>query len=98
VTHAVSWIPREIASALFGSYANRLAKERRSRVPNRNDVAQSHLRAVEKASRERAQAHEALRRAIVLAHDSGETFVDISRFAGLSAERVRQIATEAKEG
>ena len=55
------------------------------------DVAKSDLSRVMRAARDRAQATERLRVAIVLARDAGETFDDIGRAAGLSRQRVQQI-------
>lgn len=59
-------------------------------------VARAHLKQVERAARKVAQEREALRVAIVLARDAGETFEDIARAAGLSRQRISQIVNERR--
>lgn len=59
-------------------------------------MAQSDLRRVERAARKAAASRDELRVAILLAHDAGETQLDISRAAGLSRARVGQIISESR--
>jgi hypothetical protein len=58
-------------------------------------VAQSDLRRVERAAVKAAEARTELRQAIRLARASGETYEVIGRAAGLSRQRVQQIANES---
>jgi hypothetical protein len=52
-------------------------------------MAKRDLKRVERAACEVEQAREHLGDAIVLPHDSGETFEDIGRAAGISRQRVQ---------
>ena len=54
-------------------------------------VAQKHLREVERLARTAADARAAFVAALVAAHESGETFSDIARAAGITRQRVAQI-------
>lgn len=62
-----------------------------SRRANAEDMAQRDLRRIERAARKVDEARRELRAAIVQARESGETFEDIGRAAGLSRQRVQQI-------
>ena len=55
-------------------------------------MAEKHLRRIEREARRLAEIQAELMRAIILARLSGETYEDIARSAGLTAERIRQIA------
>lgn len=59
-------------------------------------VAQSDLRRVERLARKVAESRDELRDAMVAAHDSGESYRDIARAAGISHQRVAQIITDAR--
>ncbi|MER3405318.1 MAG: hypothetical protein C4289_09310, partial [Chloroflexota bacterium] len=54
-------------------------------------VAQRHLREVERLARKAAEARAALIAAIMAAYESGETYSDIARAAGLTRQRIAQI-------
>jgi DNA-directed RNA polymerase specialized sigma24 family protein len=58
-------------------------------------MAQSDLKRVQRAARKSTAAREELRQAILLARASGETYADIAAAAGLTAQRIQQIAKEA---
>jgi hypothetical protein len=65
-------------------------------MANEQWMAQSDLRLVAKRSREREQAQRSLEDAIRNARASGETYKDIAKVAGLSAQRVWQIVNEPR--
>jgi DNA-directed RNA polymerase specialized sigma24 family protein len=54
------------------------------------------LRRVRSAARRAARAHAELRRAILAAHEAGESYRDIAEYADLSHQRVHQIVAEAR--
>ncbi len=59
-------------------------------------VAQRHLREVERLARKAAEARAAFVAAILAAHNSGETYSDIARAAGVTRQRIAQIVAEAR--
>ncbi len=55
------------------------------------EMAERHLRALERSARNLEKAKEARRVAVQLAYESGESMATIARHVGLSEARVRQI-------
>lgn len=49
-----------------------------------------------RAARKATQARHELRTAILLARDSGETYADIAAAAGVTPQRIQQIAKESR--
>ncbi len=58
---------------------------------NKFHMSQSDLRRVERAAAKSKKTRDELRAAILQARESGETFADIARSAGLSPQRIQQI-------
>ena len=68
-------------------------------IDNRWRMAQADLRRVASAARKLERVKGELREAIRLARESGETYRDIGKAAGLSHTRILQIVREGeKEG
>jgi len=63
-------------------------------LANRLGMAQADLRRIERASERLERSREELLVAILNARDSGESFRDIARAAGMSHQRVHQIVRE----
>lgn len=61
-------------------------------VGEHGDMAQADLRRIARIVAKIAECQDELREAIIAAHASGETYRDIARAAGLSHQRVWQIA------
>ena len=59
-----------------------------------DDMAREELQRVARASRNVDEAREELFACIIAAHESGETLRDIAKAAGLSHQRIHQIARE----
>jgi DNA-binding protein H-NS len=64
-----------------------------SGLENRLLMAQADLRKVERARERRDQAERELEQAIVAAWESGESYRDIAKRAGLTFQRIGQIVT-----
>jgi hypothetical protein len=60
-------------------------------------VAQRDLKRVRRRAEQLENARIALRDAIVIAIDSGESVRDVAPFAGLSPSRIHQLLREARE-
>ena len=63
-------------------------------LANRLGMTQADLRRIERASERLERSREELLVAILNARDSGESFRDIARAAGMSHQRVHQIVRE----
>lgn len=58
----------------------------------------AHIEQLRRTARERAQAREAFRLAILSANRDGMSYREIAKHAGISHSRVQQIVNEAKRG
>jgi hypothetical protein len=62
-----------------------------------SNMAQSHLRKVQRRAAQAQRAREQLADAILAAHDAGESTRGIAPFAGMSHSRVHDLLVDARE-